>query len=139
MTERSDKGTEARQRVTGIGGVFFKAADPVGLLAWYREHLGAPIGDDGFAVFQWRELEPDRPAATVFAPFAADTDYFAPSERPFMINLRVVDLERMLAQLRAEGCQVVGDVMAGDEGRFGWVLDPEGNKIELWEPPPERP
>ncbi|HMK91519.1 MAG TPA: VOC family protein, partial [Thermoleophilia bacterium] len=76
-------------------------------------------------------------AATVFAPFAADTDYFAPSERPFMINLRVVDLERMLAQLRAEGCQVLGEAEPSELGRFGWVLDPEGNKIELWEPPSE--
>jgi len=139
MVERSDARDSGRQRVTGIGGVFFKADDPAALLAWYREHLGVPIGDDGFAVFRWRESDPERAAATVFAPFPRDTDYFAPSQRPFMVNLRVVDLDRMLDQLRAEGCQVVGDVMAGEEGRFGWVLDPEGNKIELWEPPPERP
>ncbi|MGZ6311899.1 MAG: VOC family protein [Candidatus Limnocylindrales bacterium] len=135
MTRRRVTAAAARQRVTGIGGIFFKSPDPEGLRAWYAEHLGVPGDPDGYLVFHWRELEPERPAETVFATFPADTDYIGPSEQPFMINLRVVDLDLMLAQLRAEGCQVLGEAQGDDTGRFGWVLDPDGNKIELWEPP----
>lgn len=133
----ADRAEPDRERVTGIGGVFFKAQDPASLQAWYVEHLGVPVSDDGTVVLEWRELDPDRPASTVFAPFASDTAYFAPSTQPYMFNFRVVDMDRMLAQLRSDGCQVVGGPDDTDFGRFAWILDPEGNKIELWEPTDE--
>lgn len=127
------------QRVKGIGGVFFKARDKQALAAWYRDHLGVPLEDWGGAVFRWRELDPDGDAATVWSPFAADTSYFAPSTAPFMINFRVDDLDAMLAQLRAAGAQVGDKLEESELGRFGWVVDPEGNKLELWQPPPKQP
>lgn len=126
---------DRRERVTGIGGVFFKAADPAALQAWYVEHLGLPSDPDGALVLRWRELEPDRPAETVFAPFPETTRYFEPSGQPFMVDFRVADLDRILDQLRADGCTVVGGPEDSVAGRFGWVLDAEGNKVELWEPP----
>lgn len=124
------------RRVTGIGGVFFKARDPQALGAWYRQHLGIAVEEWGGAAFRW--ASPDNPTGTgttVWSPFKADTEYFAPSEASFMINYRVEDLHRLLAQLREEGCQVEDKVEESEYGKFGWVLDPEGNKIELWQPP----
>ncbi len=95
------------KRVTGIGGVFFKARDPDELKAWYVRHLGLPLRPDGGVMFEWREAEePDRQVATVWAPFPRDTDYFEPSQSPFMINYRVADLDGLLAQLRREGVEV---------------------------------
>jgi catechol 2,3-dioxygenase-like lactoylglutathione lyase family enzyme len=125
-----------RQRVTGIGGVFWKAQDPAGLTAWYVERLGVPLDSTGAAVLQWRDGA-GAPASTVVAPFPADTSYFAPSSSPFMIDFRVADLDSMLDQLRREGCHVIDRVEEMEFGRFGWVMDPEGNKIELWEPAAE--
>ena len=122
------------QRVTGIGGIFFKAADPKALAEWYRVHLGLEIEDWGGASFRWGT--PENPGGmTLWSPFPADTTYFAPSTAPFMVNFRVADLAAVLAALRAEGCVV--EERAGDEeyGKFGWVIDPEGNKVELWQPP----
>lgn len=124
------------KRVTGIGGIFFKAQDPQALGAWYRQHLGIGVGEWGGAAFRW--ATPDNPTGTgttVWSPFKADTTYFAPSTASFMINYRVDDLHALLAQLRAEGCQVDDKVEESEYGKFGWVFDPEGNKIELWEPP----
>ncbi len=124
------------ERVTGIGGVFFKARDPERLKESYRDHLGVPVNDDGFVVFDWRAGDsPERPGCTVWSLFAGDTTYFAPSSAPFMINYRVADLDAMLAQLRAAGAEVDPRIEDGDYGRFAWVMDPEGNRIELWEPP----
>ena len=121
-------------RVTGIGGVFFKARDREALLAWYREHLGIESDEYGFA-FDWRDTGgPDRPGYTVWGPFKHDTTYFEPSTAPFMINFRVDDLDALLAKLRAAGVDVDDRVEDHRYGRFGWVMDPEGNKIELWEP-----
>lgn len=124
------------QRVTGIGGVFFKARDPQALAAWYQRHLGVPVEDWGGAVFRWAgEHNPGGTGTTTWSPFKADTDYFAPSTAPFMINFRVADLHALLAALRAEGCTVDDKVDESPYGKFGWVMDPEGHRVELWEPP----
>lgn len=124
------------ERVTGIGGVFFKAKDPQKTMAWYREHLGIEC-QHGCAVFAWSEANrPEAKGMTVWTPFASDTKYFEPSQAPFMINYRVENLDRMLAQLRALGAQVDPRVEDSEFGRFGWVMDPDGNRIELWQPPP---
>ncbi len=128
------------ERVQGIGGFFFKARDKAALAAWYRDCLGVPVQDGwGGAMFAWAELDPDRDAMTIWSPFAADTDYFAPSQASFMLNFRVRDLDAMLAQLREKGCDVHDRIEESEFGRFGWVVDPEGNKVELWQPPPATP
>ena len=120
------------ERVTGMGGVFFRARDPEALGRWYAEQLGvtSPPGRDD--VPWWQEAGP-----TVFAPFSADTDYFGSPEQAWMPNFRVRDLDAMLAQLRAAGADVEDKVEDYEYGRFGWVRDPEGNRIELWEPSPD--
>lgn len=124
-----------RQRVTGIGGVFWKAADPAALQRWYVETLGLPLDAGGAMVLSWRDTN-GGPGSTVVAPFPVDTTYFEPANVPYMLNFRVADLDAMLEQLRADGVTVVDGVHEMEFGRFGWVLDPEGNKIELWEPAP---
>jgi len=124
------------ERVMGIGGIFFKAKDKAGLAAWYRDHLGVDVQEAwGGALFNWKDNNPRGDAHTVWSPFAEDTDYFAPSTKGFMINFRVADLHAMLDQLRGMGCEVDAKVEETDYGNFGWVMDPEGNRIELWEPP----
>ena len=125
------------QRVRGIGGVFFKATDPKGLAAWYERVLGVPVEGWGGAFFEWVAQRDARAGAgTVWTPFKADTGYFAPSDKPFMLNFVVDDLDAMLAQARAEGAQVEDKILDEANGRFAWLLDPDGNKIELWEPKP---
>jgi len=115
------------ERVTGIGGYFFRAKDPTAFMSWYTENLG--ITDFN------KELWQQDAGPTVFAPFASDTDYFGRVDQQAMVNLRVRDLDAMLAQLRATGATVDDDVQDMDGvGRFGWVTDPEGNRIELWQP-----
>lgn len=127
------------QRVTGIGGVFFKARDPKALSAWYREHLGIAVEDWGGAIFRWvSDDNPTGTGTTTWSPFAESSTYFAPSESRFMINYRVADLHALLAALRGEGCAVDDKVDESEYGKFGWVMDPEGNRIELWQPPPGR-
>ena len=124
------------KRVTGIGGIFFKAKDPKTLSEWYRVHLGIDVQAWGGAAFDW--ANPDNPSGTgttAWNLFAQDTKYFAPSEAPFMVNYRVADLVALLAALKAEGCAVEDKMDDTEYGKFGWVVDPEGNKIELWEPP----
>jgi catechol 2,3-dioxygenase-like lactoylglutathione lyase family enzyme len=124
-------------RVTGIGGVFFKARDPDALRAWYRTHLGLDIQPWGGVAFKWREGETGgREGATIWSLFEGTSDYFGSDAQRFMINYRVDDLARVLAELRAEGCAVVDKVEESEFGKFGWVHDPEGNRLELWEPPP---
>jgi len=124
------------ERVMGIGGIFFKAVDKVALASWYRDNLGIGVEEAwGGAVFSWQENDPAGDAHTVWSPFASDTDYFAPSPKDFMVNFRVRDLNAMLDQLRANGCDVDSKTQGGEFGKFGWVMDPEGNRIELWEPP----
>lgn len=126
------------KRVTGIGGIFFKAKDPKALAEWYRKHLGLPVEDWGGAPMRWSEDSTDGKGVTIWSPFKADTAYFAPSTASFMINYRVENLHELLAALRAEGCQVDEKVDESEFGKFGWVMDPEGNRVELWQPP-ERP
>lgn len=122
-------------RVTGLGGMFFKAGDPAKLVAWYRKHLGIEFDAYGGWSFEWRDKRrPQRIGTTVFSPFAGDTKYFEPSEQSYMFNFRVADLKSLLAQLRREGVHVIGEVQEFPYGKFGWIIDPEGRKIELWEP-----
>jgi catechol 2,3-dioxygenase-like lactoylglutathione lyase family enzyme len=124
------------EKVTGIGGIFFKTTDPKKIKAWYREHLGITPGSHGAVAFEWREKDdPAKTGYTVWGPFPDDTDYFDPSPAPFMINYRVDNLDAMLEQLRSAGVTVDDRVEEYEYGRFGWVMDPEGNRIELWEPP----
>lgn len=124
------------ERVMGIGGIFFKSADKAALASWYRDNLGIPVEEAwGGATFSWQEHNPGGDAHTVWSPFASDTDYFEPSPKDFMVNFRVRDLDAMLGQLRANGCDVDDKIEDGEFGKFGWVMDPEGNRIELWEPP----
>jgi len=126
------------KRVTGIGGVFFQADDPDKLYQWYEKHLGIQREPHGHgAMMHWRENEnPERRGATVWARFEKRTPYFEPSRAPFMLNYRVDDLEALLEALRAEGV-TIDKHEDSDYGRFAWIMDPEGNKIELWEPPKE--
>lgn len=125
------------KRVTGIGGVFFKAKDPVALRAWYARHLGIDVQPWGGAAFSGADAQ-GKPCTgtTIWNVNDAGTDYFAPSTAPFMVNYRVADLPALLQALRAEGCSVVDKTEDSEYGKFGWVIDPEGNKLELWEPPP---
>jgi catechol 2,3-dioxygenase-like lactoylglutathione lyase family enzyme len=121
------------KRVTGIGGIFFKSPDPQRLTAWYRTHLGMDIEAWGGVAFQWSG--PDNPSGTgttIWSAFKQDSDTFS---APFMINYRVADLPGLLAALRAEGCQVLDKEDDSEYGKFGWVIDPDGNKVELWQPP----
>ena len=118
------------ERVTGIGGVFFRSTDPEGLARWYAEHLGIDPGQEGGSGLWQQEAGP-----TVWAPFPDDTDYFGRPEQQVMLNFRVRDLDAMLAQLRRAGVTVDGDVVEdAGIGRFAHILDPSGNRVELWQP-----
>ncbi|MCU0621923.1 MAG: hypothetical protein MUC69_10520 [Gemmatimonadales bacterium] len=124
------------QRVTGIGGIFLKARDPKALGEWYRRHLGIDVQAWGGTAFPWREAAARSPnGATVWSLFPESSDYFAPSEARCMVNYCVEDLAAVLAALRAEGCAVDDRMEESEYGRFGWVMDPEGNRLELWQPP----
>jgi len=132
----ADSSAERPRRVVGIGGIFIKARDPDALRNWYRTHLGLDIQEWGGVTFQWDDSAlPNRPGATVWSIFPESSKYFDPSPAPFMINYRVPDLGRVLQELRAEGCVVDEKTEESEFGKFGWVMDPEGNRIELWEPP----
>jgi predicted enzyme related to lactoylglutathione lyase len=119
-------------KVLGVGGVFFKAKDSTALGEWYQKHLGVPVEPPYGANFMPAMM----PAGglTVWAPFKHDTEYFAPSEREFMFNLVVDNLEEALQQVRAAGAEVMDETMDEEYGKFGWFVDPEGTKVELWEP-----
>lgn len=126
------------ERVVGLGGVFFKSKDPAALTRWYVERLGLPqpLGDESVVLLRWLRTDPPNVAThTVWAPFPEATDYFQPSPAPFMMNFQVTNLDAMLAQLRAAGVVVDDKIEDSEYGRFGWCLDPEGNRIELWQPP----
>jgi predicted enzyme related to lactoylglutathione lyase len=126
---------ELMKRVTGIGGIFFKAKNPEKLRVWYQQHLGLEFDSYGSVVFSCPESEEARKAAqTVWSLFPSDTKYFEPSGAPFMINYRVENLDRLLQLLRSEGVEVDEKTEQYEYGRFGWVMDPEGNRIELWQP-----
>jgi catechol 2,3-dioxygenase-like lactoylglutathione lyase family enzyme len=126
-------GSNQTERVTGIGGVFFKAREPKKMASWYRDHLGIQ-SNGGFAIFNWRDKDnPERMGLTTWALFPTNTTYLGPSAATMMINYRVANLERLLAQLRRDGV-TVEKVKDEAFGRFAWITDPEGNRIELWEP-----
>ena len=125
-----------QERVTGIGGVFFQAKRPTALADWYRTNLGLNIIGTS-TTFEWNERSnPAHEALTVWALFPETTAYFSPGTAPFMINYRVRNLDRMVAQLRARGVAVESRIVEEEAGRFTWVVDPEGHRIELWEPRP---
>ena len=120
-------------QVTGIGGVFSKAKDPKAMAAWYRRNLGIQ-STGGFTEFTWREKDrPEEMGRTVWALFPTNTKYFGPTSSSLMINYRVSNLDRMLDQLRRSGVKIE-KVQDSNFGRFAWITDPEGNRIELWEP-----
>jgi len=123
-------------RVTGIGGIFFTAKDPAGLRAWNKKHLGIDVQEWGGAAFVWADSagNPTK-GSTTWSIGAANSEYFAPSASPFMVNYRVEDLATLLQVLRTEGCNVLDKTDESEFGKFGWVMDPEGNKVELWQPP----
>jgi predicted enzyme related to lactoylglutathione lyase len=122
--------------VTGIGGVFFRARDQEALAAWYRDRLGVPVQQWHGAQFYFADdRSPRESGYSVWAVFPQDTKHFGPGAQTFMVNFRVDDLDALLASLRAEGCEVSEKVQADETGKFGWVTDPEGNRVELWEPP----
>ena len=123
---------EAFKRVTGIGGLFFKTEDPEKLKEWYKIHLGFNTDDWG-CTFWWKDKN-GNDASTQWSPFKSDTNYFSPSKKEYMFNYRVHNIEELLVLLKEEGVTVVGEMESYDYGKFGWVLDPDGNKIELWEP-----
>ncbi len=124
------------ERVKGLGGLFFKSRDPAALSEWYRERLGMEIDEHRIAQLRWRrDDESALRETTVWSPFKADTKYFEPSTATFMMNFIVDDLDAMLAQLRAAGATVDAKVDESEYGKFGWVMDPDGNRIELWQPP----
>jgi len=125
-----------KPRVHGIGGVFFKAEDPKALSDWYGRHLGLEVQEWGGAILPWKRTDTGGDGCTVWSPFSATTEYFKPGSKDYMLNLRVDDLAATLAGLRAEGCEVLDRYEESEQGKFGYVLDPEGGLVELWEPAP---
>lgn len=124
------------KRVTGIGGIFFHAKDPVRMREWYKKHLGIDVQEWGGTAFLWADCDGNpQKGTTVWSIGAAESDQFAPGSATFMINYRVDDLVSLLKMLRDEGCSVLDKVDDSEYGKFGWVIDPEGNKVELWQPP----
>jgi predicted enzyme related to lactoylglutathione lyase len=122
------------KRVTGIGGIFFKCKDPKQMREWYKTHLGIQSEEWG-AIFPWREQEDaTKEGYTVWSPFSEKSGYFAPSNKDFMINYRVENLDALVIELKKEGVTFVDEVEDSDFGKFVHILDPENNKIELWEP-----
>ncbi len=122
------------KRVTGIGGVFFRAKDPGALQIWYKTHLGIDVQEWGGTAFRWVD-DAGTPANGMTVWSIGDGSNFVPGTAPFMINYRVADLHALMEALRNEGCQVLDKVDESEFGKFGWVVDPEGNKVELWQPP----
>jgi predicted enzyme related to lactoylglutathione lyase len=123
-------------RVTGIGGIVFKAKDPKALQAWYKRHLGIDVQAWGGTAFDWAAADgTPSGGSTAWSIVASDDESFAPSTAAFMVNYRVADLGALLQALKDEGCDVSEEPVASDYGEFGWVIDLEGNKVELWEPP----
>ena len=121
-----------KNRVTGIGGIFFKSEDPSAAKQWYNKHLGLNTDQWG-CTFWWKDKE-GNDCSTQWSPMSENTEHFKPSKKQFMMNFRVENLEELLAALKGEGVEVIGEMQVVEEGKFGWILDSEGNKIELWEP-----
>lgn len=122
------------KRVIGVGGIFFKAKDPKRVREWYSRHLGMRSDEYGTNFESRHADDPDKKSFLLWSPFKESTDYFKPSEKEFMINFRVENLEALLEVLASEGVELVGEVQSFEYGKFAHILDPEGNKIELWEP-----
>ncbi|WP_017669696.1 VOC family protein [Blastomonas sp. AAP53] len=123
-------------KVIGLGGLFFKSADPAATCAWYARVLGMDFGEWGGVVFTPDTAAAHPGAGTVFSPFSAETDYFAPSDKEFMFNLMVDDLDAMLARCAEQGVEPVKVLSPEPNGRFAHIIDPDGRKIELWQPQP---
>lgn len=122
-------------RVTGIGGVFFKSrSDNVALAAWYQKHLGMPLEGWGGAVLRWPDDTAEDKGLTVWHVAGRESHWFSPSDSTFMINYRVDDLDALIHQLRNEGMEIVAGPESHENGKFAWIMDPDGNKVELWEP-----
>ena len=122
-------------RVTGVGGIFFKSTgDRAALAAWYQKHLGMPLEDFGGAILRWPDDKALDRGLTVWHVAEKDSQWFSPSNASFMVNYRVDDLAEMLAQLSEGGVAVIGGPDADENGKFAWIMDPDGNKVELWEP-----
>ncbi len=125
--------SEAEGVITGVGGIFFKCRDREGLVDWYQKKLGFPFDGAG-ASFVFREDDdPEKAGYFVWGPFKRESEYFRPSGKEFMINLRVRGLEALLARLQKMGVEQIGEIEEYDYGKFAWIMDPEGTKIELWE------
>lgn len=122
-------------KALGVGGIFFKSPDPDKLCQWYAQWLGLSVesGSGSFVIFSPPSMPPN--GYTVWSPFASTTTYFSPSDNQFMFNLIVDNLQEALQQVKAGGAQLVGDIEKSDYGQFGWFMDPDGNKVELWQPP----
>jgi predicted enzyme related to lactoylglutathione lyase len=118
-------------QITGIGGIFIKSRDPKALSAWYREKLGMPVEEWGGAIFRQNQQSP---SAATWNPFKEDTQHFAPSTREVMINFAVDDLDAFLRDIEAKGVKIEGQMADDTFGKFAWILDPDGTKIELWQP-----
>ncbi|MEM7739299.1 MAG: VOC family protein [Pseudomonadota bacterium] len=127
-------------KIVGLGGVFFKSADPKDRKEWYAKHLGLHPGDgfDGVEM-RWRRPDEDRQDMSLVSFFDRDTNYLGQGGQPFMLNFVVDDLDGMLTKLRADGCNVDDEVVSESYGKFGWLTDPDGVRIELWEPAGEAP
>lgn len=126
------------KKVTGLGGVFFKCANPQELNEWYAQHLGLATGPYG-TTFEWRQVDnPAQKGSTTWGTFAQEADHFKPSAKPFMINYRVADIVGLVAELKQAGITIVDEIAEYDYGKFVHVLDPEGNILELWEPTEEK-
>jgi predicted enzyme related to lactoylglutathione lyase len=133
-------GNEAKGKVLGVGGVFFRSADPARLANWYKDTLG--LGIEAWGTTHGTSFSPEAMpdnSFTVWSTFAADTEYFGPSGQSYMINLVVDDLDAALANVQAAGGEVIPEKEEHDFGRFGWIVDPDGNRVELWEPPEKMP
>jgi len=124
------------KRVTGIGGIFFKSKNAEVLQAWYKKHLGIDVQDWGGTIFNWADSD-GKPTGgtTIWSVAPEDGEQFSQSNSSFMINYRVEDLHALITALRTEGCNVLDNIDESEFGKFGWVIDPDGNKVELWQPP----
>lgn len=120
------------KRVTGLGGFFFKTEDPKAVKDWYKNHLG--LNTDVYGCTFWWKAEEGNKCSTQWSPFKEDTNYFAPSKKEFMMNFRVENLVALLEVLKKEGVAIIGKIEEYEYCKFGWILDSEDNKIELWEP-----
>lgn len=126
--------SEPKKRVTGIGGIFFKTTDPNKTKAWYSKHLGIAMDQYGAGFVARQYAEQEKSLHLQWSPFTKDTEYFDPSEKPFMVNYRVQDLEWLVTKLKEEGVTICDEIQTFDYGKFVHIMDNDGNKIELWEP-----